>query len=133
MKKPTYSELLQDPRWQKKRLEIMQRDDFTCLDCGATDKQLHVHHCRYEKGLKPWDYRDDELRTECWECHKERQDIEHDVKMEFARLLAKLSTAQLCDTMCGIMRCHEYEPTAKHGVAVVPIDQLNALIDAHSA
>ena len=29
-KSSDYSKLLQDPRWQKKRLEIMQRDNFTC-------------------------------------------------------------------------------------------------------
>jgi len=30
MAKLTYSEKLKDPRWQKKRLEILSRDNFTC-------------------------------------------------------------------------------------------------------
>jgi 5-methylcytosine-specific restriction endonuclease McrA len=34
--KKTYSELLKSPKWQKKRLEIMSRDKFTCKKCGDT-------------------------------------------------------------------------------------------------
>lgn len=33
-------------------------------------KQLEVHHTYYEKGLKPWEYPDDSLKTLCWICHK---------------------------------------------------------------
>lgn len=29
----TYSQKLRDPRWQKKRLEILERDSFTCQHC----------------------------------------------------------------------------------------------------
>ncbi len=29
----TYAEQLKDPRWQKRRLEILQRDEWRCL-CG---------------------------------------------------------------------------------------------------
>jgi len=54
----TYSEKLKDPRWQRKRLEVMQRDDFTCRNCGAKDKTLHIHHVRYLKGFEPWEYKE---------------------------------------------------------------------------
>jgi 5-methylcytosine-specific restriction endonuclease McrA len=33
MNKSKYSEKLRDPRWQKKRLEIFQRDNFICQNC----------------------------------------------------------------------------------------------------
>lgn len=33
-KKSDYSQKLLDPRWQRKRLEILQRDDFTCQVCS---------------------------------------------------------------------------------------------------
>lgn len=68
-KKKTYAELLKDPRWQKKRLEIMQRDNFMCRHCGVTDKELQVHHLSYMNGVKPWDYSDAELVTLCKDCH----------------------------------------------------------------
>lgn len=58
-----YAEKLKDPRWQRKRLEIFQRDNFTCLASGATDEPLCVHHMRYHGD--PWDTPDDELETVC--------------------------------------------------------------------
>lgn len=70
MEKKSYAELLKDPRWQKKRLEIMQRDNFTCQHCLSTDKPLQVHHLVYEKGKKPWAYKNEELITLCEECHR---------------------------------------------------------------
>mgnify|MGYP000949982809 CR=1 len=68
--KSNYSEKLKDPRWQKRRLEIMNRDDFTCRKCGDKTKTLNVHHLSYIKGRDPWDYRDDILVTLCEDCHK---------------------------------------------------------------
>lgn len=64
----TYSEKLKDPRWQKKRLEIMQRDNFTCKLCGDTKETLHIHHSRY-KGT-PWQADDEHLHTICATCHR---------------------------------------------------------------
>lgn len=63
-----YSEKLKDPRWQKKRLEILSRDNFTCQECWSTDKTLHVHHKIY-KG-EPWDIESKYLVTVCERCHK---------------------------------------------------------------
>ena len=70
MEKKSYAELLKDPRWQKKRLEIMQRDKFTCQYCGATDKELQVHHLTYHEKVNPWEHRNDELVTLCKDCHR---------------------------------------------------------------
>ena len=64
-----YAELLRDPRWQKKRLEILQRDSWTCRSCGASDRPLHVHHTWYERERAPWDYPEDSLVALCEECH----------------------------------------------------------------
>lgn len=72
-----YSELLKDPRWQKKRLEIMQRDNFTCQLCFSTTKTLHVHHLAYV-GSYPWETPDSDLITLCEDCHKK---LENDKKV----------------------------------------------------
>lgn len=64
-----YLELLRDPRWQRKRLEIFERDGFICLECGADDKTLHVHHLFYGQG-GPWMTPEFALRTLCEECHE---------------------------------------------------------------
>ncbi len=63
----TYSEKLKDPRWQKLRLEVMQRDEFTCCHCGDRTTTLNVHHLRYHKN--PWDTPLEELITLCNFCH----------------------------------------------------------------
>ena len=68
-KKESYAEMLRSPLWQKKRLEIMQRDDFTCQHCGCKERELQVHHRVYHKGAKPWEYDDSELITLCDRCH----------------------------------------------------------------
>ena len=69
MKKQTYSDKLKSPKWQKKRLKIMDRDNFTCQKCGDTETQLHVHHKKYIDGKEPWDYEDSLLITLCDNCH----------------------------------------------------------------
>lgn len=38
------------------RLEIMERDKFTCCHCRDTQKTLNVHHLAYTKGAAPWEY-----------------------------------------------------------------------------
>jgi hypothetical protein len=67
----SYADLLLDPRWQKKRLEVLTRDEWTCQRCDAKDKTLHVHHFLYHGNAPPWDAPMDELATVCEPCHGE--------------------------------------------------------------
>lgn len=69
MASDAYLKLLRDPRWQRKRLEILERDGWACTFCEATDRTLHIHHRRYQWGKKPWEYADDDLTTLCEVCH----------------------------------------------------------------
>ena len=67
-----YQEKLRDPRWQKKRLEILNRDNFECRCCASKNRTLHVHHIWYPgKGKEIWESDDIDLITLCDECHKE--------------------------------------------------------------
>jgi hypothetical protein len=63
-----YAEKLTDPRWQKKRLKVFERDEWACVYCKDTTLTLHVHHEKYE-GENPWDTDDDYLKTVCEKCH----------------------------------------------------------------
>lgn len=65
-----YSEKLKSPKWQKKRLKILERDNWTCQYCGATEDQLQVHHDKYNPNGNPWDIDDKELTTLCFRCHE---------------------------------------------------------------
>lgn len=66
----SYSDKLKDPRWQKKRLEILSRDNFTCQSCYDNESTLHVHHKAYFKGKEPWDISNEYLITLCESCHE---------------------------------------------------------------
>lgn len=69
----TYQEKLRDPRWQKKRLEIFERDEWRCRYCFSKDKTLNLHHKEYIKNREPWEYDDTNFITLCEECHVELQ------------------------------------------------------------
>lgn len=70
-----YSDKLKDPRWQKKRLEILERDHWGCQCCYDEESTLHVHHRKYLPNTDPWDYPNDLLITLCENCHtKEREE-----------------------------------------------------------
>lgn len=70
----SYTERLADPRWQRKRLEVMNRDNWTCQRCGDSSMQLEVHHVEYWEGKKPWEYPDDMLVTVCRTCHQKEDE-----------------------------------------------------------
>jgi hypothetical protein len=74
MKKQTLQEQTSDPRWQKKRLQILERDKWTCKQCGDTETTLTVHHKSYRqengKFVDYWDYENEDLVTLCNPCHE---------------------------------------------------------------
>ena len=65
----SYWEKLKDPRWQKKRLEALQKAEFLCQYCYDGTTTLHVHHKEYFKGREPWEYSVDQLAVLCENCH----------------------------------------------------------------
>ena len=70
----SYSDRLRDPRWQKKRLEILERDEWMCQSCFDSESTLHVHHRRYLQDVEPWDYPANLLLTLCESCHQQEKD-----------------------------------------------------------
>jgi len=85
MKKGEYYEKLKDPRWQKKRLEVFQRDDFCCQLCFSDENTLTVHHRYYDKDLEPWEYPLEALVTLCQDCHR----IEYEDQFEVDKRLVR--------------------------------------------
>ena len=65
----TYFEKLKDPRWQKKRLEVLSTAAWTCASCNDKTQTLHVHHRQYFKGREPWEYEVGQLEVLCEACH----------------------------------------------------------------
>lgn len=108
----TYWEKLKDPRWQQKRLEIMERDEFTCRHCSSKDKTLNVHHSYYRKGADPWDYESRLLITLCEDCHGSLTDELKEVS-EFMS-----SHPWKKDIILRIVRTYENAGTAEDGGAL---------------
>lgn len=81
MKKQTYSEKLKDPRWQKLRLLVLERDGFMCQCCGDETNPLNIHHKLYIFGREVWEYSLEELTTFCEDCHKQVTDIKKEIKL----------------------------------------------------
>lgn len=64
-----YSEKLKNPQWQRRRLQVLERDEWKCHECGEADKTLHVHHRFYITGREPWEYLPFALVSLCESCH----------------------------------------------------------------
>lgn len=77
-----YSQLLLSPHWQRKRLEVMSRDNFKCVSCGEADLTLNVHHKMYLKNHMPWDYPLDNFQTLCYKCHQDKHEIAENYEKE---------------------------------------------------
>ena len=65
----SYFDQLKHPFWQKKRLFILERDNFCCCICSDTETELQVHHKEYISGRLAWQYDDSNLQTLCKFCH----------------------------------------------------------------
>lgn len=104
----TYKEKLLDPRWQKKRLEIFNRDNWECKQCGRTDNTLHVHHLSYENKKNPWDVSNKNLKTLCFICHHIITDLNENgmVVYEVENRLEKIYSAYCC--LNGVFIVYSY-------------------------
>ncbi len=81
MAKKTYQEKLLDPRWQRKRLEALEKADFHCEMCGDGESTLHVHHKQYIKGWEPWEYDADQLCVLCKNCHSSNHECDDQLNL----------------------------------------------------
>lgn len=86
MSKLDYFEKLKDPRWQKKRLKIFERDKYMCRFCYDETKTLTVHHTYYQFKKDPWNYADESLITLCDDCHNELTESIEETKTLFSTI-----------------------------------------------
>jgi len=103
MVKSNYATKLKDPRWQKKRLEILVRDKWTCQLCGDTESTLMVHHRRYIPGCDPWDCPNEFLITLCEECHTNESDLRAEEEKALLDIMReKFWASDVNDLACAI-------------------------------
>lgn len=65
----TWKEQYRHPNWQRMRLHILNRDNFTCQRCGNHHRLLHVHHTSYLRNGFIWEVDSETLETLCDICH----------------------------------------------------------------
>lgn len=102
MKRKTYAEKLKSPKWQKKRLDILNLKGFKCEKCGDEENQIQVHHRFYITGREPWEYDNDVFQVLCEKCHeashkKEVETIEV-VPVRYQELIMLLDETDLLAT-----------------------------------
>lgn len=90
--KQEYAQKLRDPRWQRKRLKILERDGWTCQICYSDTDTLNVHHLHYASGKEPWEADDDHLITLCESCH-DHETVARKEALE--RLKEKMASLQM--------------------------------------
>lgn len=92
VRREAYLAKLRDPRWQRRRLAIFERDAWMCQRCSAKDVTLHVHHIWYDG--EPWDVPDEALLTLCETCHAEEGPARAEAEQQLLAVLrAKLPLA----------------------------------------
>src|SRR5688572_480098 len=96
--KLAWSEQYKHPQWQRKRLEALENADWQCENCGDKDMTLNVHHKRYVKGRKVWEYDLHELAVLCEPCHE----TEHSDKELLNRLLMEMGSGAYRQAACLI-------------------------------
>jgi hypothetical protein len=101
-----YSQKLLDPRWQKKRLGILERDKWSCQICEDKEKTLHVHHIFYDGFNDPWDCLNESLITLCFECHENEQEQYKNsiTELKKAMCMAGIFTSDQVDYLVSIIR-----------------------------
>jgi hypothetical protein len=93
--KPSYTDLLKHPKWQRKRLEIMQRADFKCEECGNDELTLHVHHSYYKKDHAPWEYPNESLHCLCEKCHETVTNTQNRLNDQIRKLCQRYDCLQM--------------------------------------
>jgi len=117
----SYADLLKDPRWQKRRLEIMERDEWTCQTCGDTEATLTVHHKSYRmvdgKFADVWDYGGEDLITLCSVCHSEEEECLSDIsKTIYHKIRGLCSDAGTIDTLIDFLATYRFKSGSRINV-----------------
>lgn len=98
-----YKKQYLDPRWQRKRLFILERDDWRCQCCYSKENTLNVHHRIYINDKDLWDYPDNLLITLCVDCHKsEKEDMQKSLSELNLQMKKKFLSDEVMDIAIGI-------------------------------
>ena len=118
----TYAQQLRHPLWQRRRLQVFQLANFTCVRCGSTSRELHAHHKTYIRDRLAWEYPDNLLECLCDPCHEQA----HAQKARLELLIAQRPSSELPVLARLFQKLGQAMSTDEHAIRV---DALNALQD----
>lgn len=104
----SYAEKLKDVRWQRKRLELLEKSQWrcsniqlgTCPNYETPDKNtLAVHHRIYLPKTEPWDYEAWAYQVLCDDCHKQAQLIMQQAQTALAKSEALMGACALLNEL----------------------------------
>lgn len=127
MASEAYLAKLRDPRWQKMRLAVFERDNWSCQKCFDSKATLHVHHRYYQSGSEPWEYRPDALVTLCQQCHEDETELLRDTEADLILILKQCGAMQeQLDEMAGIFCSYTHKQLGPHEWSVLlwAVDQI---------
>jgi len=122
--------------WSIFREQIIALDGGLCVDCGRGEDEviLQVHHKRYIKGRKPWEYETLDCETLCRGCHaREHGEIQPDSGWEYIgeEDLGDLSgNCELCDNAIRYVHYVIHEHWEQMGVGTHCCDNLTGTKEA---
>lgn len=122
-----YSDKLKSPKWQRKRLEILNRDNFTCQTCQDTETELHVHHKSYFG--EPWEAPDEDLITLCKICHAVQEHLGDSHIIKIIKYSYKTWICKLTNGDVALVLLDKDVPYTSVRFARTNIDCLNTIID----
>lgn len=105
----SYYEKLQHPLWQKTRLRVLERANYTCEQCGDSETQVHVHHLFYIWGCEPWDYPDYAFKCLCKNCHAEATAEKEMVKQDARALISMIKATGIEPALINDLAIHLHD------------------------
>jgi len=110
MSAAAYRKKLQDPRWQRKRFDILERASWRCEWCGTDEVNLQVHHGYYARDAEPWEYPDDIFYCLCDGCHGKAEDLRRALQFELARIHPRHHEC-VCDLLRQVQAAIDEDPS----------------------
>ena len=114
-----YAQKLKDPKWQKRRLEMLEIANWQCNVCHDEEEELHIHHIEYFQGRDPWEYSDDQMICLCKTCHTLIHLCENKVKLFSDKFLYKNRNDLASDI--SVEEIKRIKPYGGHGEPVYEV------------
>jgi len=124
-RKRRYKDKLQDPRWQQRRLEMMQKSRWRCSLCDDTESMLHVHHLEYSGD--PWEAEDHQMIVLCESCHAAAHSTNDELKRMFMCAVRQFDFCRLIDNGYKDHECFIQQLCASELAALMRSESINEM------